>query len=144
MRTFSFWQKWLLAAGLIITGFGLILALFNQTPLFDALFNNQINPVFWPSTTSLTSIRPFQQWAYSVLGATVAGWGVFFVFLAHYAFPRKERWVWNCLAVGTGLWYIVDTTLSLSFGVWYNALFNTILLVIVLLPLIFTRKDFPA
>lgn len=142
MSRFLFWQKWLLALGGVIVVFGLALAVFNQTPLFDALFNRQINPVFWADNAVTPQIRAFQQWVYGVLGATMAGWGVFIVFIAREPFRRRERWAWNCLAVGIGLWFVVDTTLSIAANVIFNAAFNSLLLVLIALPLIATRSYF--
>jgi hypothetical protein len=60
MNRFTFWQKWLFIVGLGITTFGLFMAFFNQTPLFD-LFNRQIDPAFWgsaPLPEGVTSSRP--------------------------------------------------------------------------------------
>lgn len=135
---FSFWQKWLIVVGVLVVVFGLALAFFNQTPFFDFAFNNRINPVFWGGSFLDVQGRAFQQWAYAVLGATTASWGVFLTFVSIYPFSRKEAWAWNCIAAAVGLWYLVDTFLSLSAGVIYNALFNTLLLILVLLPLAFT------
>ena len=40
-----------------------------------------------------------------------------------------------------GGWYVVDTSASLAFGVTFNAVFNTVLLVLIGgLPLIFTYR----
>ena len=142
MKAFSFWDRWLLAVSLLLTLFGLALAFLNQTPLFDALFNNRINPVFWPSTEVTQEIATFQQWAYGVLGATVAGWGIVVAFVARYPFLKRERWAWNALAVGITLWFIIDTSLSLYFKAVFNAAFNTLVFFLVWIPLLFTRKEF--
>ncbi len=140
--TFSFWQKWLFVVGLLLAIFGLALAFFNQTPLFDLLFNNQINPAFWPAEDGAEQTVMFQRWIYGVLGATVSGWGIFIAFIAHHPFRRREGWAWNCLALGIIVWYVADTAISLYFKVWFNAAFNTVLLVSALLPLFFTRAHF--
>jgi len=142
MNRFYFWQTWLFAVGLVIVVFGLALAFFNQTAAFDLLFNDRINPVFWGIRDAPAEVAAFQQWIYGVLGATVAGWGVFLAFIARYPFRNRERWAWNCLAVGLLLWYTVDTALSLYFQVYFNAIFNTVLLGAVILPLAFSRKAF--
>jgi hypothetical protein len=142
MNSFTFWQKWLYVVGLVLVLFGLALAFFNQTAVFDFLFNHQIDPVFWGGQPIGSDAALFQRWAYGVLGATVAGWGIFLAFIAQYPFRRKERWAWTCVAVGLGSWYLVDTGLSLRAGVWFNALFNGALLILACLPLAFTWKEF--
>jgi hypothetical protein len=141
MKEFSFWQIWLFAVGALLTVFGIVMAFFSGTAVFE-LFNSQVDPVFWRTEDIADNARRFQQWIYGVLGATVAGWGVFVTFVAHYPFRKKEKWSWDCLVVGLLLWYLTDTAISLNFKVYFNAVFNTVLLVLVMLPVIFTRRYF--
>ncbi|GBE57691.1 hypothetical protein BMS3Abin01_00612 [bacterium BMS3Abin01] len=139
---FNFWQKWLLAVGIYLVAFGLVLAFFNQSRLMDVIFNQQIDPVFWGGNSIPENAADFQAWIYGVLGATVAGWGVFLAFLAHYPFRAREKWAWNCIAIGIGGWFVVDTAISAYYHVTFNVAFNAALLLLVGLPLLFTRKDF--
>jgi hypothetical protein len=139
--TFSFWQKWLLAVAIIITTFGVIMTFVSGTPLFN-LFNQQINPVFWGANAVDVPAKQFQQWVYGVLGATMAGWGIFIASVAHHPFRKKEKWAWNCIAFGLVVWFILDTSLSYFHKVYFNVAFNTVLFILAMLPVIFTRKDF--
>ncbi len=140
MSNFSFWQKWLLVVGISISVFGVLMALFSGTPIFD-LFNRQIDPAFWNGNVT-NEAREFQKWMYGVWGATIAGWGVFVTFVAYYPFARRERWAWNCLVAGVLLWFVLDTVLSLNYRVIFNVGFNTVLLIAAGLPLLFTRNAF--
>jgi hypothetical protein len=140
---FEFWQRWLLVVAVLVAAFGLFIAFFNQTPLFDTLFNDFINPVFWDSEDVTEEVRDFQRWIYGVLGMTVAGWGVTMAFVAHYAFRRKERWAWTAIVAAMTLWFVVDTLISLVHGVYFNALaVNVPLYALIMLPMWFTRKAF--
>jgi hypothetical protein len=141
MRDFSFWQRWLLAVGILIAGFGLLMALASGTPLFD-LFNRQIDPAFWGGASVDAAARQFQHWIYGVWGATIAGWGIFLVFLVRNPFAAKERWAWNCIALGLALWFILDTSLSMYYRVYFNVAFNTLLLIAAAPPMILTRREF--
>jgi hypothetical protein len=141
MNRFSFWQKWLLALSVGIAILGVVLALWGGTPLFDWL-NNLIDPTFWGTQSPGVEANAFRQWVYAVLGAVMASWGLFLVFIARYPFARQERWAWNCTISGLLLWFLIDTSASLYFRVYVNAIGNTGLLVLALLPLIFTRKQF--
>jgi hypothetical protein len=141
MKNFLFWQKWLFIVALFIAAFGVMLALFNSTVLFRA-YNAPINVVFWESAVLPPDAKAFQQWIYGVLGATVAGWGVFLAFIAHYPFKKKEKWAWNGIAAGIVLWFLIDTSLSLHFKVYFNAAFNSVVCAAIALPLLFTRKAF--
>jgi hypothetical protein len=142
MDNFSFWQRWLFIAACIIVLFGLSMAFFNQSKLFDLLLNRQINLVFWGSAQASPDIIAFQRFVYGVLGATMAGWGIFLGFISHYPYKKREPWAWNCVISGMTVWYVVDTTISIASDVIFNALLNTSIFLLVLLPLFFTRKAF--
>lgn len=142
MCNFNFWQKWLFFVGIYLAVFGLVLAFFNQTYVMDFVFNNQINSVFWSANAVPENIIPFQSWVYGVLGATVAGWGIFIAFLAYYPFKAREKWAWNCIAAGISIWFIFDTSISAFYDVTFNVVFNVVLLIFIGLPLLFTRKYF--
>ena len=141
MNNFNFWQRWLLVVSWIIVLFGLAMALLNTTPIFD-LMNDRVNPVFWGADPVPEASALFIRWIYGVLGATVAGWGVFMVFIAHYPFNRHERWARDAILVGLLLWYVVDTSITLYFRVAFNAALNTTLFIMGMLPIVMTWNNF--
>lgn len=142
MGNFNFWQKWLLTVGIYLVGFGLFLTFYSQSSLMDFLFNKQIDPIFWVNAELSENTLKFQGWIYGVLGAVIAGWGTLIAFWAFYPFKTRERWAWNGLAFGTGIWYCADTAISAIYGVTFNIAFNTIMLVLLAAPLVFTKKYF--
>ena len=141
MTAFSFWQRWLFVVGLIITVFGIAMVLLSGTPLFD-LLNRQIDPAFWGMDAVDQVAKRFQIWIYGAWGATVAGWGIFATYIVHYPFKKKERWAWHAIIFGLVVWFILDTSLSFLYKVYFNVALNAVLLVLAMLPLVFTRKDF--
>jgi hypothetical protein len=76
------------------------------------------------------------------VGATIAGWGIVLTHIARYPFSKKERWVWDSLIFGVLIWFVLDTSLSLFYKVPFNATLNTVLFILGILPLAFTRKWF--
>ncbi|MBI2526652.1 MAG: hypothetical protein HYV93_11770 [Candidatus Rokubacteria bacterium] len=142
MSHFLFWQRWLVVLSVLTSVFGLLLAFLSRTALFDVLFNRRVDPVFWGDGEPAAAALLFQGWIYGVVGATVAGWGVMMAFVAWHPFRQKQRWAWNCLAAGMLVWFVVDTSITLHFGVVFNAAFNTILFAAALVPLLMTRKEF--
>jgi hypothetical protein len=140
-QRFLLWQRWLMTLGVIIVVFGVALAFLYPTPLFD-IFRTQIDPVFWSAGELTVGIASFQQWIYGVLGATMAGWGVCIAFIAAVPFKRKEKWAWNCLAIAVSLWFVIDTFLSWRFGALFNVVFNVLIFLAALVPLLFSRKYF--
>ena len=142
MDRFKLYQTWLLIVSICIAAFGLVLAVFPQSGLMNTLLNNHINPVFFGDTVIPETMIPFQAWAYGVLGATVAGWGIFMVFVVQVPFRGQQRWAWLCLAVSFTLWFIVDTSISAYYHVYFNVWFNTALYLAVVVPLAVTYKYF--
>jgi hypothetical protein len=143
MRRFNFWRIWLLIVAVAIAVFGVLMAFLNQTAVFST-FNREINVVFWPSGEVGRGLPQFQSWVYGVWGATVAGMGIFAAYVAHYPFAKREKWARQCLAAGTVVWYVLDTYISLASGVIFNALFNTVIILLIAFPLGFTWKEFEA
>ncbi len=141
MSKFIFWQRWLFVVCIVITFFGLLMFILSGSTLFD-LFNRQIDPAFWAKGTVIAGIRPFQHWIYGVWGATITGWGIALTFITHFPFRNKEKWAWSCWVLGLSIWFVLDTGLSFVSKVYFNVAFNTILLILAGLPLIFTRKAF--
>jgi hypothetical protein len=142
MKDFRFWQRWLSVGGILLVVFGLSMALINRSLVFDFLINNQLNPVFWGTGQVGSDISRFQGFVYGVLGATIAGWGIIVYFLAAFPFWDRQRWAWNAIAVSTGLWYLVDTGISIAYGVYFNVAVNSLFLIFFSLPLIFTHRYF--
>jgi len=141
MNRFEFWQQWLLWVSVAVAAFGLAMAVFSNTPLFSWM-NSQIDPVFWNASVTNSAVVSFRTWIYAVLGAAVLGWSVTLAFIANYPFKKKEKWSWQAIAYGMFAWYVLDTWFFLSFRVYFSAALNTVLFVLVMLPLIMTYKTF--
>ena len=139
MGSFIFWQRWLLVFAVLLILFGVGMVFFNTTSVFDALFNDNINPAFWGSDGPDPTALRFQSWAYGLLGATIAGWGVIIFFLVKIPFAQREKWAWNAFFWGLLLWYVLDTGASIYYGVLFNAAFNTAIFLVALIPLLFTQ-----
>jgi hypothetical protein len=141
MAAGRFWQTWLTVAAWGMAAFGVLLALFPLSPLFSPL-QARLDPVFWPAGVTDPGIQPFQRWIYGAWGATVAGFGLLAAAISRQAFARHERWARNGLAAAVSVWYALDTAISIGSEVWVNAAFNTVVLVLFLLPLAATWRQF--
>jgi hypothetical protein len=140
MNKFKFWHNWLLILASIITGGGLLMVILCQTPIyndFNKFIFNIIN--LQPDFT----IQPkLFVWIYSVLGATMAGWGLFIWFVVKNAFRKKEKWSWFALLISSCVWFIPDTTISEICGAYLNVYSNCLLFLALIIPLWFTRYEF--
>lgn len=142
MNKFNFWQKWFFITALIIIVLGLGLAFLGQTTIFNCLINNQINNAFYGTPQIPEDAFKYQRFIYGVLGAVVAGWGIVLAFIAQHPFKKKEKWVWKSIILGASFWFITDTGFSVYYKAYNNALMNTLLFIIIVLPLILTRNEF--
>ena len=141
MNKFKFWQRWLLVVSYVIIVLGLLMA-FSRFTLFFELFDMQFNPIFFGNKSITPEISRFQIWNFGVLGAVLISWGVFFVFIVRYPFYKKEKWAWNCIFIATLLWFIIDTSYSAYYLVYLNVALNIVLFITIILPLIFTKRNF--
>jgi hypothetical protein len=141
VKRLPFWPLWLAVISLTMTAFGVLMVFSGPGGLLDGL-TAAVDGVFWPGGLAPAGVAEFQGWSYGVWGATVAGFGLLAAFLINHAFLRRERWARDALAWSLGLWYILDTGVSVRAGVWINAVFNTVVLAAFALGLIFTWKEF--
>lgn len=137
MSNSRLWRYWLLVVSGFIIVFGTVMATLNSTIVF-LFFNAQINPAFWGGAPVPAPAQAFQAWVYGAWGATVMGWGITMFFIAYYAFPEPELWTWNAVFVSVLMWYTLDTAVSWVYAVFINVVLNTTILILVLIPLLFT------
>ncbi len=130
----------LVIAGGVLAVFGVAMAVLAGTSLFGPV-NALIDPAFW-ATGPDPATADFRSWAYGAWGATVAGWGLLVAFVGAGPFARHERWAWYAIASATALWFVLDTGISLAHGVVANAALNTVLVLIVAVPLFSARGAF--
>lgn len=140
-RQFDFWQRWLFSVSLAFIVFSLALSLLNNTAIF-APFHRQVDPLFWGSQQLPESGLKFRTWIYGIAGATMTSWGVLLAYLTRYPLRRREKWAWNGLMLCMLAWYLPDTAVSLYFGVWFNIIFSTLVVGVMVVPLLLIRRYF--
>ena len=137
----DFWTTWLFVVVVALSMFGVALALLSATPLFD-LFHRQIDPVFGGTQPVSGATHDYQHWIYGILGAVLAGWRSTLAGVSWFPFRARQPWAWWCLGVGIVLWCVIDTSLSLSFRVFFNVAFNLVIFLATMLPLSLTWARF--
>ncbi len=124
-----------------MTAFGTALALFNRHELFAA-FDAGVDPVFWRDGHPDPMATAFQGWAYGVWGATVAGLGWAGFLLVRGPYRRRESWARNALATTLGIWFLLDTGVSVAYAVWLNVGFNLIVMLAFSIPIALCWGEF--
>lgn len=138
MKALSFWSRVLVGVAVATVLFGVAMVLFGATFL-DAIYLGQVDPVFWDGAPPAAA-QAFKRFSYAVLGATVAGLGVLIGWVTHHGVRRGMRWAADGVLAATGVWFVLDTTLSIACGVWMNALVNTVFLVALVVPTAMARR----
>ena len=129
------WQNWLSAWAILVTVFGLVLAggAFAATDgLTTMLFTLFGNPL--PA-----DIDAHHRFAIGLMGAVTMGWGLTFwgAFKALYTLNNAAAApIWRYLLGVSLVWYVVDSGISIATGFWINAVSNTLLLALLLIPLV--------
>lgn len=138
MKTFLFWYRWLLCVSMLIILFGVLLVFDLGMSIIDSLFD----PLFWPSEELSQGTERFQRWIYSILGATMIGWGGMLYGITKNGIAKKEKWARDTILWSLCVWCIVDSTASITLGASVNILFNMVFLILVTLPLLMTFKEY--
>ncbi|MEO0961359.1 MAG: hypothetical protein AAFY01_02940 [Pseudomonadota bacterium] len=76
--------------------------------------------------------RRYAGFIYQVLGAVIFGWAILLTLVVKG--PTETQittgaiapWLWRCVALSMGGWFVLDTAMSLVMGFWQNAVFNTL------------------
>lgn len=131
----------MLSGGVVlIMLFGLALAALGNTPLF-ALLNDPVNEAMWGGLPPEEGVA-MRGFDYGMLGATMAGWGLTLWFVVAIPFRQRHVWAWNAVLFSVLLWFVVNTAVSTYYGIWSNAVFNTFILVLMVVPLWKLRGEF--
>lgn len=140
MKNFKLWYYWLLAVTVVTIVFGLLLAFFNHTSIFD-LYHEQIEAVFFKNNVVPQFLTSYKRFVLGVMGIILASWAIQMLFTLLFAFRKKERWSWIALSCNLLIWYCLDSGLSLYLRVLFNVAFNTAVLLLFMIPLAFTMGE---
>jgi len=141
-KKFRFWQKWLLIVSIFFAVMGLIIALLPGGIMFHPHIDSTAELFFGgPIPEEAENLRTF---LFGIIGGTVAGYFLLQIFIVRGPFQRREPWAWHAILWAMLLWFVIDSTLSISHGAFFNVwMINIWTLVLVGLPLMMTRKYFP-
>lgn len=133
--TRAFWSRWMLMAALAVIAFSSMLVF---SPEFTQRFFDAI--LFYDGTSPVQGAAvEYIRFTYGVLGAVMIGWMAALIPIIRGPFRRGEPWGWMVIAISLGLWFLVDTMLSIVSGFWQNAVLNTVFIVLFAIPLAATR-----
>jgi hypothetical protein len=135
----ALWSRWLaVAAGIVFAlGLSFIVVAEPMRRVFEELL--YVSTTGWRLGEAAASYTLFMQ---GVLGATLMGWGLMMLLAALGPFKNEDPSAWNMIAISLGVWYVADTAFSIWSGYTPNAILNTILLALFIVPLAATFGHF--
>ena len=77
--------------------------------------------------------------AHAVIGSVMVGWGIAMVLTTRHLIAVGSRLGWRMLALSLCGWFVPDTLYSLASGYWQNAVLNTGIAALFLIPLALLR-----
>ena len=133
------WDRLLLAVVAVVTVYsvGLVVAgLFLGDQVFDRLG-------FGPDDGSIANddARRYLRLVYGILGSVLVGWMLTIAALVIGPLRQRERWAWWAITTGVGVWFVLDTGLSLILGFVGHAVFNVAFAVALAIPLVAIRTE---
>ncbi|MCC5930652.1 MAG: hypothetical protein JJU28_15515 [Cyclobacteriaceae bacterium] len=141
-RHFTFWTNWLIGVNVITVLIGLMIAFAGNSILFRPHNLGTVEVFFGGSELPLEMMH-LKNWFFGIIGSTISGFHLLIVFIAKYAFAKKEKWARNAIASAMVIWFGVDSAISLYYGALYNVyLINIPSFLLIMLPVVFTWREF--
>lgn len=132
---FEFWWKLVLVSSIVLLVFGILLFMIGLSPILTAIFYNTFNSE--QNFNELNSqTQAYIQLTTSVLGAIILGWSVLYLTVVWVPLRRREKWAWNAACLSILSWFVSDTLISILLISWANVILNTIVFLIVFIPLL--------
>ena len=77
-----------------------------------------------------------------LLGPTIASWGILFLFAINTGFSNPNPRAWWFIIIACTVWAPYDSWISQTHGVYLNAIFNCIVYVCIMIPMLMVRPIF--
>ena len=130
----EFHKRWLKVSAITIGLFGPV-AFFGTMPATNELARLSLDVLAWP-VDGFPSYESPEIWFLSALtGGFLLGWGVTVWCLSLWVYDQAPEGVRKSLVTGACAWFLLDSLGSITSGHAMNALFNVLVLVLIVGPL---------
>ena len=134
MATHATHKSWLMVSGVLIAGFGPVLTL-ATLPGWAEPARWSLDLLAWPLDGFPSYGADEMRFLSALTGGFLVGWGVMVFCLALWVHDHAPEPVRRSLLTGVLAWFCVDSLGSITSGVWPNALWNVLVLVLIVGPL---------
>ncbi len=117
---------------------GILLPFLVDTPVFTVYLQHFAHAFSLENKGTGAEIR----FLVGLLGPTIASWGILFLFAINTGFSNPNPRTWWFIVIACIVWAPYDSWISLSHGVYLNAIFNCIVFVCIIVPLLVVRPIF--
>ena len=132
--THKFHKSWLRVSAVVIGFFGPVL-FFGTMPEYNELARLGLDILAWP-IDGFPSYESQEIWFLSALtGGFLVGWGVTVFCLSLWVYDLAPEGVRRSLVAGACSWFIVDSMGSITSGQAMNAVFNVLVLLLIVGPM---------
>lgn len=119
-RQRAFWIAWLQVVLSLLVIYALVLVFGGS--IAEGMFSAfGFGP---PDSVTSVELSAYLRLPFTVLGSVMVGWAVLMIILVRGPLTSGAQWVIPALAVPIGLWFLLDTGMSLVLGYPTHALFN--------------------
>ena len=134
------WVWWLSFISIMILLTGILITSLSIDYLFFSL-----NIVFF---TRLLQLLPLQSlnkifwWIWFAYGLLSTGLGSFLFYVSVIPFKNIEKWAWLAVFISVMIWFTLGASISILFLIYIDMIIFSSILILTLLPLLFTQKAF--
>ena len=130
----KFHKFWLIISAFVIWSFGPIFALGSMESTSE-LARLTLDILSWPVDGLQTYTDPTTRFLSALTGGFLFGWGIMVLCLRQWVYDAAPEGVRRSLLTGALAWFFLDSAGSIASGNALNALFNVIVLLLVVGPM---------
>lgn len=139
---FQFWQKFLTYANIMAIIVGIVVAFAGNSILLE-IHNEYTRDVFFGASEFTPEVLKLKNWLFGIIGGSIVGYHVLIIMVSENAFRKKEPWAFHAIWISLLSWFLIDSGISIYYGAIHNVvIINLAALILILIPLIATRKEF--
>jgi hypothetical protein len=117
---------------------GLLLPFVVQIQLFDVYYQHLALAFNLADDNSTDAIK----FLVGIIGPTISSWGILFLFSVNTAFTNPSPKSWWFIVIACAIWAVYDSLFSLSYGIYMNAIFNGVVFICIMIPMLMSREFF--
>lgn len=125
---------WLIISAFIIWSFGPVFAL-GSIESTSELARLTLDILSWPMDGAQTYAEPTTRFLSALTGGFLFGWGIMIVCLRAWVYDAAPEGVRRALLTGALAWFFLDSAGSIASGNASNALFNVLVLLLIVGPM---------